>query len=243
MQWPKKLIEQAYTLGAKLGLSVWCEDEAGPFQAVPHPGVSWQPRGRPTLQPHEYIRGGTTKVLTLFHPATGRVRLQPAARGTNAVLHPWLRERLSEILAELPPPAGSSQDAAATPAAWAVWQAGLRLPFTLPHDLPPLRLLLVWDNLAGHKTPELVLWLCAHRVQAPEPPSRWIGAPPDRRRRCRRLPFHTNGVGCSFQRCAVCSNQHPISSGLCGCCPSSARRLSTRSIDSAMLSQLPPTGV
>jgi transposase len=131
---------------------------------VPHPGVSWQPRGRPTLQPHEYIRGGTTKVLTLFHPATGRVRLQPAARGTNAVLHPWLRERLSEILAELPPPAGSSQDAAATPAAWAVWQAGLRLPFTLPHDLPPLRLLLVWDNLTGHKTPELVLWLCAHGV-------------------------------------------------------------------------------
>src|SRR5215210_7722474 len=80
-------------------------------------------------------------------------------------------------------------------------------------------------------------------VQAPEPPSRWIGSPPDRRRRCRRLPFHTNGVGCSFQRCAVCSNQHPISSGLCGCCPSSARRLSTRSIDSALLSQLPPTGV
>ena len=32
----KKLIEQAYTLGAQLGLSVWCEDEAGPFQAVPH---------------------------------------------------------------------------------------------------------------------------------------------------------------------------------------------------------------
>src|SRR5215210_6698550 len=38
----KKLIEQAYTLGAQLGLSVWCEDEAGPFQAVPDPGVSWQ---------------------------------------------------------------------------------------------------------------------------------------------------------------------------------------------------------
>ena len=54
----KKLIEQAYTLGAELGLSVWCEDEAGPFQAVPHPGVSWQPREHPATQPHEYIRGG-----------------------------------------------------------------------------------------------------------------------------------------------------------------------------------------
>src|SRR5215210_4785677 len=113
----KKLIEQAYTLGAQLGLSVWCEDEAGPFQAVPQAGVSWQPREHPATQPHEYIRGGTTKILTLFHPASGRVRLQPAARGTNAVLHPWLRERLSEILAELPPP-GSSQDPAATQAAW-----------------------------------------------------------------------------------------------------------------------------
>src|SRR4051794_36667507 len=90
MRWPKKLIEQAYTLGAQLGLSVWCEDEAGPFQAVPHPGVSWQPRGRPATQPHEYIRSGTTKILTLFHPASGQVRLQPAARGTNAVLHPWV---------------------------------------------------------------------------------------------------------------------------------------------------------
>ena len=121
---------RAYTLGAQLGLSVWCEDEAGPFQAVPHPGVSWQPRGHPATQPHEYIRGGTTKILTLFHPATGQVRLQPAARGTNAVLHPWLRERLSAILAELPPP-GSSQDPAATRAAWAVWQAGLTMPFTV----------------------------------------------------------------------------------------------------------------
>src|SRR4029453_14016394 len=144
---PKKLIEQAYTLGAQLGLSVWCEDEAGPFQAVPHAGVSWPPRGRPATQPHEYIRGGTTKILTLFHPASGQVRLQSATRGTNAILHPWLRERLSEILAELPPPAGSSQDAAATPAAWAVWQAGLRLPFTPPHDPPPPRLVVVWGNL------------------------------------------------------------------------------------------------
>src|SRR3954467_15516432 len=89
--------------------------------------------------------------------------LQSAACCTNAVLHPWLRERLSAILAALPP-AGSSQDPAATPAAWAVWQAGLTRPFTLPDDLPPLRLLLVWDNLTGHKTPDLVLWLCAHGV-------------------------------------------------------------------------------
>ena len=130
---------------------------------MPHPGVSWQPRGQPAIQPHEYVRGGTSKILTLFHPATGRVRLQPATRGTNAVLHPWLREHLSEILTEVPASA-PARDPAVTRAAWMGWQAGLTMPFTLPHDLPPLRLLLVWDNLAGHKTPDLLLWLCAHGV-------------------------------------------------------------------------------
>lgn len=30
-----------------LGLRVWFEDEAGPFQASPHPGVSWQPESQP----------------------------------------------------------------------------------------------------------------------------------------------------------------------------------------------------
>ena len=144
-------------------MSVWCEDEAGPFQAVPHAGVTWQPREQPATQPHEYIRGGTTKILTLFHPASGQVRLQPAPRCTNAVLHPWLRERLSAILTALPVPQ-ASLDSTVTRAAWTVWQAGLAMPFTLPHTLPPLRLLLVWDNLAGHKTPDLVLWLCEHGV-------------------------------------------------------------------------------
>src|SRR5690349_21526731 len=37
------------------------------------------------------------------------------------------------------------------------------------------------------------------------------------RRRCRRLPFQTNGVGCRFQLPAVCSNQAPTSAGLRGC--------------------------
>jgi hypothetical protein len=130
---------------------------------VPHPGVSWPPRGQPAIQPHEDVRGGTSKILTLFHPATGRVRLQPATRCTNAVLHPWLREHLSEILTEGPASA-PARDPAVTRAAWMGWQAGLTRPFPLPHDLPPRRLLLVWDNLAGHKTPDLVLWLCAPGV-------------------------------------------------------------------------------
>ena len=76
-----------------MGLSVWCDDEAGPFQTVPHPGPSWRPEGEPARQPHEYLRDGTAKVLTLFHPADGRVRIEGVTACPNAVLHPWLRAR------------------------------------------------------------------------------------------------------------------------------------------------------
>jgi len=143
-------------------VAVWCQDEAGPYQAIPQPGPSWQPVGQPARQPHEYVRGGTAKLLTLFHPATGAVRAKPVEHATNAVLHPWLRGELEAILAGLPalPPAA----ARATRAGWETWQQGLAGRFTLPDALPPLRLLLVLDNLTGHKTPEFVCWLCAHGV-------------------------------------------------------------------------------
>jgi len=142
---------------------VWTQDEAGPFQTVPYPGGSWQPVGFPAHQPHEYVREGTAKLLTLFHPASGRVRAKGVTSCTNAVLHPWLQQELSAVLAALPAPAAplSPQE---HQAAWAVWQAGRGQPFTLPADLPPLRVLLVLDNLAGHTTPAFVLWLCAHGV-------------------------------------------------------------------------------
>src|SRR3954467_11445255 len=52
---------------------------------------------------------------------------------------------LSAILAALPVPKASLAPAV-TRAAWAVWQAGLTRSFTLPEDLPPLRLLLVGQS-------------------------------------------------------------------------------------------------
>jgi len=156
------LIEGAYTLGERLGLLVLCQDEAGPYQAIPQPAPSWQPTGKPARQPHEWIRGGTVKLLTLFRPATGKVWAEPVGNAPNSVLHPWLRKTLTAILDALPIPA--ELDPETTRAAWAVWQAGLTKPFPLPTELPPLRSLLVWDNLAGHKTPEMVYWLCAHGV-------------------------------------------------------------------------------
>src|SRR3954467_11577980 len=101
----KNLIERAYREGEKLlGLSVWGTDQAGPFQTIPYPGSSWQPQGKPARQPHQHIRNGTAKLMTLFEPATGEVRVKGVRSCTNAVLHPWLEEHLRAILETLRPP-------------------------------------------------------------------------------------------------------------------------------------------
>lgn len=158
------MIERAYLKGEReLGLAVWGEDEAGPYQTAPHPGASWEPLGRPSRRPHEYVRKGTAKLMTLFHPATGKVRVRGVRSCANEVLHPWLKEQLTEILASLPPPRrslGAQEDRTE----WKSWQEGLSVKVTLPEELPPLRMLLVLDNLAGHKTPELLLWMFARGV-------------------------------------------------------------------------------
>jgi hypothetical protein len=94
-------------------------------------------------------------MLTLFRPATGALRAQGVERTPNVVLHAWLKDAVEAILDPLPPPAPPTrpeQD-------WAFW---LGHPPATP--LPPLRLILVWDNLAGHYTPEIVVWLFAHGI-------------------------------------------------------------------------------
>jgi len=156
----KTLIEAAY---AQQDLPVWTEDEAGPFPTVPYPGQHWYPAGTPIRFPHEYVRAGTVKQLTLFHPATGQVRVKGVRQSSNAILHPWLQAELTTVLATLAEPA-RGRSAGETRAQWERWQDGLTNHFTLPPDLPPLRLLLVLDNLAGHKTPSFVLWLVAHGI-------------------------------------------------------------------------------
>jgi hypothetical protein len=152
------LIEAAYTQEA---LPVWTEDEAGPYPTLPYPSAHWQPEGQPSRQPHEYVRAGTAKQLTLFHPQSGAVRVKGVRSGTNAVLHPWLEAQLTIILAALP----ESTERLSTQAnrrCWERWQEGLTVRITLPEELPSLRMLLVLDNLTGHRTPSFVLWLFAH---------------------------------------------------------------------------------
>lgn len=156
------MIEDAYRLGEAMGLPVWCTDQAGPYQTIPYPGQSWRPVGEPARQPHEYLREGTAKALTLFRPADGRIRLKGVTACPNSVLHPWLKEELAAILAAMPAP--PAEPAGGWRAAWDRWREGLSIRPTLPGELPPLRMLLVLDNLAGHKTPELVCWLFEHGV-------------------------------------------------------------------------------
>jgi hypothetical protein len=143
---------------------VWAQDEAGPYQAIPQPGPSWQPEGQPARQPHEYVRGGTAKLLTLFHPATGEVRALPVTHAPNAVLHPWLKVELAALVARLPALSPAEATVRATHAYWEQWREGLTVKATLLQDLPPLRVLLVFDNLTGHHTPELLCWLFAHGI-------------------------------------------------------------------------------
>lgn len=142
---------------------MWTEDEAGPYPTHPYPGAHWQPTGVPARYPHEYVRAGTAKQLTLFHPASGAVRVKGVRSCTNAVLHPWLEAQLDAILATLPE-STERLSAGENRRCWERWQEGLTVRITLPEVLPPLRMLLVLDNLTGHRTPAFVLWLFAHGI-------------------------------------------------------------------------------
>ena len=143
------MIEDAYRVGAAIGLPVWCTDQAGPFQTVPYPGQSWRPETQPARQPHEYLRDG-------------RVRIKGVTACPNTVLHGWLKQELTAVLAAMP---GAFAVAGITSRDdWERWQNGLTIKPTLLEELPPLRMLLVLDNLAGHKTPAFVCWLFAHGI-------------------------------------------------------------------------------
>jgi hypothetical protein len=158
------LIERAYLEGETQGLAVWVEDEAGPYQATPQAGQGWHEEGHPARQAHEYVRGNTAKLFTLFHPATGELRAKGVTSSANAILHPWLEGELEAVLAQLPTPISLPCEDEQNRQRWESWQAGLTVKFSLPEVLPQLRMVLVLDNLIGHKTPSLVLWLVAHGV-------------------------------------------------------------------------------
>lgn len=141
---------------------MWCQDEAGPYTTAPYGGESWEPEAHPHQQSHEYLPDGTAKLLTLLHPASGQVLIKGVTSSTNAVLHSWLQPQVEAILAKAP--AQDMTPRAENRAAWEMWQQGLSIRPMLPAELPPLRMLLIWDNLAGHKTPAMVVWLFHHGI-------------------------------------------------------------------------------
>lgn len=157
------MIEEAYKVGEAQELAVWGEDEAGPYQTKPHAGQSWCPEGHPEHYPHEYVRMGTAKIMTLFHPHSGQVRVKGTLSTTNLILHAWMKDELETILTQLPKKEKLA-DPAANRAEWVRWQMGLETKTTLPQELPRLRMLLVMDNLRGHKSVDFVLWLFEHGI-------------------------------------------------------------------------------
>ncbi len=155
----QRLIELAYHIAEAAEVELWCQDEAGPYATRPQPGASWHRQGHPNSQPHEYVRDGGAKLLTLFRPATGEVRAKGVPSVTNAVLHPWLKEQLTQILEPiLLREAEIGRQAEAERPLGARWRTWL-WSHESDERLPPLRILLVWDNLAGHLSPDLMGWL------------------------------------------------------------------------------------
>jgi len=72
---------------------------------------------------------------------------------------------LARIRATLPEPT-EALAVEETRQRWERWQEGLTVRITLPENLSSLRMLLVLDNLTGHRTPSFVLWLFAHGIMS-----------------------------------------------------------------------------
>jgi len=162
------MIELAYQVAEACGIPLWCQDEAGPYATRPQPGSSWQPIGKAKLQPHEYLRDGGAKLMTLFRPATGELRAKGVHSVTNAVLHPWLQEELLQVLLceeatqnEHPARMRDSEQRAQAQQyqRWETW-----LGWRLSDRYPPVRMILVWDNLAGHRNDAMRRWLFEHGI-------------------------------------------------------------------------------
>lgn len=211
------MIERAYRLAEAMGIALWCEDEAGPYGTVPYPGGSWQPEGGPAQFPHEYCRAGTAKLLTLLHPQTGEVRVKGVTNSRNQTLHGWLQAELSAILAVLPEP-NPVLDPQTNRLLWESWREGLTIKARLSADLPPLRLLLVMDNLAGHHTPAWLIWCFQHGILPIYTPlgGSWLNVAESIQRILKRRAldgFHPHDVQTIIDRLEAVArgwNAHPI---------------------------------
>ena len=107
--------------------------------------------------------------MTLFRPATGEVRAKGVPSVTNVVLHSWLKAQLLAVLEAEKAARGQTSEEDATPypkpVEWSEahqWKTWVGWP--LSEQYPPVRMILVWDNLAGHRNDQMVSWLFAHGI-------------------------------------------------------------------------------
>ena len=92
------------------------------------------------------------------------MRAKGVRQGTNAVLHPWLKEQLQAILDQLQE---EKQDPFVMPEPpYPLWKHWYHWwwSYQWPLPCPPFRLILVWDNLAGHLSYQMVRWLLQHGI-------------------------------------------------------------------------------
>ncbi|HEY1348003.1 MAG TPA: hypothetical protein VGF67_00085 [Ktedonobacteraceae bacterium] len=104
--------------------------------------------------------------MALFRRATGKVMAKGVPSVTNAVLHPWLQEQLLSILAseeearnqgDRTPALLVQREVAAHCQQWETWPG-----WRLSEHSPAVRMLQVWDTLAGHRSDEMGRRLFEH---------------------------------------------------------------------------------
>jgi hypothetical protein len=88
------------------------------------------------------------------------VRADVVPRAPNAVLHPWLQGELEAILAQCPAAPPEPQPGRR----WADWVWDPEAAAQLDAWAPPIRLIVVLDNLAGHHSWSFVTWCQARGI-------------------------------------------------------------------------------
>src|SRR5262249_39127402 len=143
-------------------------------------------------------------LLTLFRPATGEARAKGVRSVTNAVLHSWLQEQLLAVLEAQEKAKGQASEGEPTPPPKSPEQAQAhawetRVGWRLSDRYPPLRMVLVWDNLAGHPSRAMRRWLFAHGIMPLSTPLVFVvveygrvdAAHPGAAGSCRARPAHS----------------------------------------------------
>jgi hypothetical protein len=129
------------------------------------------------LPPHLFLSRPVSVFSSSLRPKRGaffaQVKISLRISWVSAphvVLHPWLQQELTPVLADIekqqPSESWPPEEQRPFAAQWRTW---LR-PHESAETLPPFRIVLIWDNVAGHLTSDLVIWLFHHGVMPLSPP-------------------------------------------------------------------------